>query len=103
MVLPLHDNLSKLEEMRRESMQGGGEDRIAAQHQRGKLTARERIDLLLDAGSFEEFDILKTGRGGSLGEDAEKASYSRVSLIGSVFNKFNAKTGPTFNISSTIL
>ena len=48
MVLPLHDNLSKLEEMRRESIQGGGEDRIAAQHRRGKLTARERIDLLLD-------------------------------------------------------
>ena len=67
MVSPLHDNLSRLEELRRESIQGGGEDRIAAQHRRGKLTARERIDLLLDEGSFEEFDILKTGRGGSLG------------------------------------
>ncbi len=73
MVLPLHDNLSRLEEMRRESIQGGGEDRIDAQHRRGKLTARERIDLLLDEGSFEEFDILKTGRGGSLGGDAERS------------------------------
>eukprot|EP01035_Chromulina_nebulosa_P042957 gene42958-58170_t len=36
---------------------GGGEKRIASQHAKGKLTARERIDLLLDEGSFEEFDM----------------------------------------------
>ena len=57
-----HDNISALEEMRQEALKGGGKDRIEAQHRRGKLTARERIDLLLDEGSFEEFDMLKKGR-----------------------------------------
>ena len=42
------------------SLQGGGQDRISAQHEKGKLTARERIDLLLDAGSFVEIDPLTT-------------------------------------------
>ncbi len=58
-----HSNLSILEDMRQESLIGGGESRMEAQHARGKLTARERIDLLLDEGSFEEFDMLKKGRG----------------------------------------
>jgi acetyl-CoA/propionyl-CoA carboxylase carboxyl transferase subunit len=50
---------SPIEELRRrraEAELGGGEDRIDAQHEKGKLTARERIDYLLDEGSFEEFD-----------------------------------------------
>lgn len=63
---PVHDNLSTLENMRNDALAGGGSDRIEDQHRKGKLTARERIELLLDEGSFEEFDILKTGRGGSL-------------------------------------
>ena len=42
------------------SLQGGGQDRISAQHEKGKLTARERIDLLLDAGTFVEIDPLAT-------------------------------------------
>jgi propionyl-CoA carboxylase beta chain len=45
-----------LEAMRAEALLGGGADKLAAQHKRGKLTARERIDLLLDPGSFEELD-----------------------------------------------
>ncbi|MEJ8574722.1 acyl-CoA carboxylase subunit beta [Microbaculum marinum] len=49
--------LGQLEARRAEARLGGGEKRIAAQHARGKLTARERIDLLLDEGSFEEFDM----------------------------------------------
>ncbi len=61
--------LETLEKMRAESMAAGGEKRIDAQHGKGKLTARERIDLLLDDGSFEEFDVLKTGRGGALGDE----------------------------------
>ncbi len=43
--------------LRAEAMKGGGEDRIARQHEKGKLTARERIDLLLDEGSFEELGL----------------------------------------------
>ena len=49
--------LQQLEESRAVARAGGGERRVAAQHAKGKLTARERIDLLLDAGSFEEFDM----------------------------------------------
>lgn len=58
------DVLEQLEALRREAVLGGGEERIEAQHRRGKLTARERLDLLLDEGSFEEIAMLKTGRGG---------------------------------------
>jgi propionyl-CoA carboxylase beta chain len=64
---PVHDNLASLQRMRDEARGGGGPKRVEQQHARGKLTARERVDLLLDEGSFEEFDILKSGRGGHLG------------------------------------
>jgi len=50
------DRLEKLRHLRQESQLGGGEQRIQQQHARSKLTARERIALLLDAGSFEELD-----------------------------------------------
>ena len=42
------------------ALQGGGQDRIGAQHEKGKLTARERINLLLDEGTFVEIDPLAT-------------------------------------------
>src|SRR5574344_894488 len=51
------DNIKNLVERRAKAMMGGGQKRIDAQHQKGKLTARERIALLLDEGSFEEFDM----------------------------------------------
>ena len=54
----MSDVKSRLEEKRQLARLGGGEKRIAAQHARGKLTARERLDLLLDEGSFEEWDML---------------------------------------------
>jgi len=53
----VHDIIQQLEEKRSKARLGGGEKRIAAQHAKGKLTARERIDLLLDEGSFEEWDM----------------------------------------------
>jgi propionyl-CoA carboxylase beta chain len=53
----MKDMLDKLEERRAQARLGGGAQRIEAQHKRGKLTARERIELLLDHGSFEEFDM----------------------------------------------
>ncbi len=56
--------IEDLERLRDQARSGGGAERVESQHRRGKLTARERIELLLDEGSFEEFDILKTGRGG---------------------------------------
>ena len=59
-------SLATLERIRAESVAAGGEARVIAQHRKGKLTARERINLLLDEGSFEEFDVFKAGRGSSL-------------------------------------
>ena len=61
--------LETLERLREESVAAGGEQQMAAQHRKGKLTARERLGLLLDTGSFEEFDVLKGSRGGSLGQE----------------------------------
>src|SRR5512134_1409133 len=49
--------LEHLQELRRQARQGGGQKRIEAQHKKGKMTARERLDLLLDEGSFEELDM----------------------------------------------
>jgi len=57
--------------MRDQARGGGGTKRVEQQHARGKLTARERVNLLLDEGSFEEFDVLKAGRGGHLGGEKE--------------------------------
>ncbi len=68
MVDIMHSNIRELTELREEALMGGGPRRIEAQHQKGKLTARERIDLLLDEGSFEEIDILKVGRDGLTGD-----------------------------------
>ncbi|NNE88320.1 MAG: acyl-CoA carboxylase subunit beta [Silicimonas sp.] len=56
------DILAELEERRATARAGGGEKRVAAQHAKGKLTARERIELLLDEDSFEEFDMFVTHR-----------------------------------------
>ena len=53
----MRDILEKLEQRRDMARLGGGLKRIEAQHGRGKLTARERIELLLDENSFEEFDM----------------------------------------------
>lgn len=56
----MNDNQERLESLRVQSVEGGGVDRIEKQHAKGKLTARERIDLLLDLGSFEETDAFVT-------------------------------------------
>jgi propionyl-CoA carboxylase beta chain len=48
------DTLRHLEDLERRAEQGGGEDRLRRQHEAGRLTARERIDLLFDPGSFQE-------------------------------------------------
>ena len=53
----MQDIIRQLEEKRAAARQGGGEKRIATQHKKGKLTARERLELLLDSGSFEEYDM----------------------------------------------
>jgi len=58
----MKDILAELENRRAQARLGGGERRIEAQHAKGKLTARERIEILLDEGSFEEFDMFVAHR-----------------------------------------
>ncbi len=64
--------LDALEDRRAGAKLGGGEKRIEAQHARGKLTARERIELLLDKGSFEEFDMFVEHRSTEFGMEKNK-------------------------------
>ncbi|WP_298843355.1 acyl-CoA carboxylase subunit beta [uncultured Roseobacter sp.] len=68
----MKDILGQLEERRETARLGGGQKRIDAQHGRGKLTARERVDLLLDEGSFEEFDMFVTHRCTEFGMENQK-------------------------------
>ncbi len=65
-------NIKILEEKIKQAHLGGGEKRIAKQHEKKKLTARERIDYLLDEGSFEEIGILVTHRTTEFGMDKQK-------------------------------
>lgn len=70
----LEDIKRNLEERRELARRGGGEKRIAAQHAKGKLTARERIDLLLDDDSFEEFDMFVKHRSTEFGMQNDRPS-----------------------------
>ena len=58
----MDDSIKHLHDLRKKSKQGGGKERIERQHKAGKLTARERIDLLLDPNSFQEIDPFVTHR-----------------------------------------
>jgi propionyl-CoA carboxylase beta chain len=68
----MKDILQQLEERREVARLGGGQRRIDSQHAKGKLTARERIELLLDEGSFEEFDMFKTHRCTEFGMEEQR-------------------------------
>ncbi|WGH78036.1 acyl-CoA carboxylase subunit beta [Jannaschia ovalis] len=70
----MKDILEQLEARREHARMGGGERRIAAQHAKGKLTARERIELLLDDGSFEEFDMFVAHRATDFGMAEDRPS-----------------------------
>lgn len=70
--MSLEEKLNKLEKMRTEARDGGGKKRIEAQHKKGKLTARERIELLVDPNSFEEFDMFVTHRSTDFGLGEQK-------------------------------
>ena len=64
--------IQRLQDLREEAMQGGGSKRIAAQHAKGKLTARERLDVLFDPGSFEELGQMVTHRSTLFGLDQQR-------------------------------
>ncbi|MBU4226395.1 MAG: acyl-CoA carboxylase subunit beta [Chloroflexi bacterium] len=67
-----HKRIERLRELKAKSRLGGGEERIAAQHKKGRLTARERIDLLLDKGSFRETDAFVQHRTHDFGLDEQR-------------------------------
>ena len=66
------EKLKKLIDLRTEAKLGGGQKRIDAQHAKGKMTARERIEMLLDDGSFEELDMFVTHRCTNFGMEKTK-------------------------------
>ena len=68
----MSDALKKLETLRQGALKGGGEERIEAQHSKGKLTARERLDLLLDKGSFQETGMFVKHRSSDFGLDKNR-------------------------------
>ncbi|MCF6443921.1 acyl-CoA carboxylase subunit beta [Nereida sp. MMG025] len=68
----MKDILSELDDRRATARKGGGDKRVAAQHAKGKLTARERVELLLDEGSFEEFDMFVAHRCTEFGMEKNK-------------------------------
>lgn len=64
----MKDRIEKLRKIKVKAALGGGEEKIAREHKKGKLTARERIELLLDPGSFNEFNMLIKNRAGTPGD-----------------------------------
>ncbi|MQF99823.1 MAG: acyl-CoA carboxylase subunit beta [SAR202 cluster bacterium] len=92
--------LEELQQMREESAVGGGQNRIDQQHDKGKLTARERIALLMDRGSFQEIDSFVTHRATDFGMD-EKHYYGDAVVTG--YGRVNGRLAFTFAHDFTIL
>jgi len=70
--MTMREKLDLLDKRRAEAELGGGEKRLKAQHEKGKLSARERLDLLLDEGSFVELDRFVVHRSTDFGLDEQK-------------------------------
>src|SRR3990172_12074638 len=66
------DRIQRLQEMKNRALEGGGTKRMEDQHKKGKLTARERIDVLLDEGSFEEIGMFVQHRSSDFGLEKQK-------------------------------
>jgi acetyl-CoA carboxylase carboxyltransferase component len=92
--------LRELRERRAEARQGGGPERVEVQHTKGKLTARERIDLLLDAGSFQEIDPFMTHRHADFGMDARR--YPGDSVVAG-FGKIDGRRVCLFSQDFTVM
>jgi len=93
------DRIAELERLKEQSRLGGGQERIDAQHKRGKLTARERLNFLLDEGSFEELDSLATHRSTEFGLDKQKYPGDAV-VIG--FGKVDGRLVYVFSQDFTV-
>ncbi len=94
------EKISYLRQQKAQALLGGGERRIAAQHEKGKLTARERIDLLLDEGSFQEIDMLVQHRCRDFGLDKQKY-YGDGVIAG--FGKIDGRLVFVFSQDFTVL
>jgi propionyl-CoA carboxylase beta chain len=70
--MSIEEKLERLRKKQDGARLGGGEKRIEAQHKKGKLTARERLDILIDKGTFEEFDMFVTHRSHDFGLDKQQ-------------------------------
>ena len=82
---------------------GGGEKRIKAQHKKGKLTARERLEVLLDPGSFEEFDMFVEHRNTDFGMDKKKVPGDGVVTgYGAINGRIVAQSGSTIEAGGSL-
>ncbi|MUV59851.1 methylmalonyl-CoA carboxyltransferase [Halobacterium sp. CBA1126] len=70
--MTMEERIEELREKTERALLGGGEDRIESQHEKGKMTARERIDYFLDDGTFNEFDQLRTHRSHNFGMEEQQ-------------------------------
>ena len=84
--MDIEDKIEELERRHREADLGGGEDRIAQQHAKGKMTARERIDYLLDKDSFQEIDKFVVHRCHDFGMEKKKNVNWIYSMFGEAEN-----------------
>jgi propionyl-CoA carboxylase beta chain len=95
----MHDIIRQLEAKREAARLGGGERRIKAQHAKGKLTARERLEVLLDEGTFEEFDMFVEHRETEFGMADQKVPGDGV-VIG--YGKINGRLVFVFSQDFTV-
>ncbi|CAN5650402.1 acyl-CoA carboxylase subunit beta [soil metagenome] len=96
----MKNKIEELKKRREEALLGGGQARIDQQHKRGKLTARERIDILLDKGSFEEVDMFVKHQSHDLGLDDQRF-YTDGVITGT--GKIEGRTVCVFSQDFTIL
>ena len=94
------DKINELKAKRQEAMLGGGQKSIDAQHKRGKLTARERIHLLLDQGTFEEMDVFVRHQSRDFG--LEKTRFYTDGVITGI-GKIHGRNVAVFSQDFTIL
>lgn len=93
------NKIEKLHKLKSTALLGGGTERIRAQHEKGKLTARERIDLLMDKGTFSEIDMFVTHRTAEFGLEKQKFLTDGV-VTG--YGKINGRTVFVFSQDFTI-
>lgn len=95
----MQEKIKELLEKKEQSKLGGGEDKIKGQHAKGKLTARERIELLVDEGSFDEIDVFVKHRSGDFGLD--KISYPGDGVV-TGFAKINSRSVALYSQDFTV-